>query len=57
VNIYGQVVALTVYSQNDLQEGFYKAIPIKKIKEAAENLEIKSYNEEIFPNLGIRYIL
>ena len=53
VNIYGQVVALTVYSKNYLQEGFYKAIPINKIKEAAENLEIKSYNEEILPNLGI----
>lgn len=53
VNKNGQVVALTVFSKEDNEEGFYKAIPINNIKEAAENLEVKSYNEDTLPNLGI----
>jgi S1-C subfamily serine protease len=53
VNKKGQVVALTVFIKDEQQNGFFKAIPINKVKEASENLEVKSYNEETTPNLGI----
>ncbi|MFA5340990.1 MAG: S1C family serine protease [Clostridia bacterium] len=53
VNKEGQVIALTVYLKDNNQDGFYKAIPINKIKEITENLELKSYSEEMIPNLGI----
>lgn len=53
VNKKGQVVALTVFMKDEQQNGFYKAIPIYKVKEASENLEVKPYNEEVTPNMGI----
>ena len=39
VNKKGQVVALTVFIKDEQQNGFFKAIPINKVKKP-ENLEV-----------------